>query len=99
MTMLIDHKASPGAAIIQIDHLTKRYRDLVAVRDLNLRIEKGDVFGFIGPNGAGKTTTIKILATLLEPSSGNAYIDGIDVLRHPLEVRRIIGYMPDFFGV
>jgi ABC-2 type transport system ATP-binding protein len=86
-------------SMIQIKNVTKKYRDLVAVRDLNLSIENGDVFGFIGPNGAGKTTTIKILATLLEPSSGEAYVDGIDVVRHPLEVRRLIGYMPDFFGV
>jgi len=86
-------------SMIQITGLTKKYRDLVALRDLNLTIEKGDVFGFIGPNGAGKTTTIKILSTLLEPTSGQAYVDGIDVVRQPLEVRRIIGYMPDFFGV
>ena len=86
-------------AMIQITNLTKRYRDLVAVRDLNLTIKKGDVFGFIGPNGAGKTTTIKTLATLLEPTTGAAYVDGIDVVRNPLEVRRLIGYMPDFFGV
>jgi len=86
-------------SMIQIKGLTKRYRDLVAVRDLDLTIEKGDVFGFIGPNGAGKTTTIKTLATLLEPTSGVAYVDGIDVVRNPLDVRRIIGYMPDFFGV
>lgn len=85
--------------MIQIKNVTKRYRELTAVRDLNLEIQKGDVFGFIGPNGAGKTTTIKILATLLEPSTGSAYVDGIDVVRHPLEVRRLIGYMPDFFGV
>ena len=85
--------------MIQITGLTKVYRDLTAVRDLNLTIEKGDVFGFIGPNGAGKTTTIKVLATLLEPSSGQAFVDGIDVIRNPLEVRRVIGYMPDFFGV
>jgi ABC-2 type transport system ATP-binding protein len=85
--------------IIEIRNLTKTYRDLTAVRDLNLTIEKGDVFGFIGPNGAGKTTTIKVLATLLEPSSGQAYVDGVDVVRNPLEVRRLIGYMPDFFGV
>lgn len=85
--------------MIQIKGLTKKYRDLVALRDLNLTIEKGDVFGFIGPNGAGKTTTIKILSTLLEPTTGQAYVDGIDVVRNPLEVRRIIGYMPDFFGV
>src|SRR4028119_977228 len=86
-------------AMIQIKDVTKTYRDLTAVRDLNLTIEKGDVFGFIGPNGAGKTTTIKVLATLLEPSSGQAFVDGIDVIRNPLEVRRVIGYMPDFFGV
>ena len=86
-------------AMIEIKGLTKRYRDLVAVRDLNLSIEAGDVFGFIGPNGAGKTTTIKTLATLLEPTSGTVHVDGIDVLRHPLEVRKVIGYMPDFFGV
>ena len=85
--------------IIEIKGLTKRYRDLVAVRDLNLTIESGEVFGFIGPNGAGKTTTIKSLATLLEFTSGSVKVDGIDVLKHPLEVRRIIGYMPDFFGV
>ncbi len=86
-------------SMIEVKNLTKKYRDLVALRDLNLTIEKGDVFGFIGPNGAGKTTTIKILSTLLEPSSGQAFVDGIDVVRQPLEVRRIIGYMPDFFGV
>ena len=86
-------------AMIQIKDLTKTYRDLTAVRGLNLTIEKGDVFGFIGPNGAGKTTTIKVLATLLEPTTGAAYVDGVDVVRNPLEVRRLIGYMPDFFGV
>ncbi len=86
-------------SMIQIRDLTKTYRDLTAVRNLNLSIEKGDVFGFIGPNGAGKTSTIKVLATLLEPTTGAAYIDGIDVVRNPLEVRRLIGYMPDFFGV
>lgn len=86
-------------SMIQIKDLTKTYRDLTAVRGLNLTIEKGDVFGFIGPNGAGKTTTIKVLATLLEPTTGAAYVDGVDVVRNPLEVRRLIGYMPDFFGV
>jgi ABC-2 type transport system ATP-binding protein len=99
MTMIHTHKPNTPMAMIQINSLTKTYRDLTAVRDLNLTIEKGDVFGFIGPNGAGKTTTIKILATLLEPTAGWAYVDGIDVVRNPLEVRRVIGYMPDFFGV
>lgn len=87
------------AAMIEIKGLTKRYRDLVAVRDLNLTIEQGEVFGFIGPNGAGKTTTIKTLATLLEPTSGSVRVNDIDVLKYPLEVRKVIGYMPDFFGV
>src|SRR4028118_1610543 len=90
---------APFMAMIQIKDLTKTYRELTAVRGLNLSIEQGDVFGFIGPNGAGKTTTIKVLATLLEPTTGVAYVDGVDVVRNPLEVRRLIGYMPDFFGV
>lgn len=86
-------------AMIEITGMTKRYRDLVAVHSLDLTIEAGEVFGFIGPNGAGKTTTIKTLATLLTPTSGSVKVDGIDVLAEPLEVRKIIGYMPDFFGV
>ncbi|MHB9022942.1 MAG: ABC transporter ATP-binding protein [Armatimonadota bacterium] len=85
--------------MLVIDHLRKEYKSLVAVNDLSLTLEKGDIFGFIGPNGAGKTTTIRILSTLLAPTSGTAFIDGIDVTRFPEEVRSIIGYMPDFFGV
>ncbi|HXE71247.1 MAG TPA: ABC transporter ATP-binding protein [Candidatus Nitrosotenuis sp.] len=71
----------------------------LALNQLNLRLEPGDCFGFIGPNGAGKTTTIRILATLLEPTSGEALVGGHSVLEEPEEVRRILGYMPDFFGV
>lgn len=85
--------------MIEIKHLRKEYKDLVAVKDLCLELEQGDIFGFIGPNGAGKTTTIKMLATLLTPTSGTAAIDGIDVIRHPEQIRPIVGYMPDFFGV
>ena len=85
--------------MVEIKGLTKRYRDLIAVRELDLSIDAGEVFGFIGPNGAGKTTTIKTLATLLEPTTGTVFVNGIDVLKHPLEVRKVIGYMPDFFGV
>src|SRR5947209_23300 len=84
---------------IEIRHLRKQYKDIVAVKELNLELEAGDIFGFIGPNGAGKTTTIKMLATLLTPTAGTAYIDGIDVVRNPEAVRAIVGYMPDFFGV
>lgn len=70
-----------------------------ALKGLTLEIDKGTVFGFVGPNGAGKSTTMSILATLLAPTSGKAYVGGYEVTRHPKEVRRLIGYMPDFFGV
>jgi ABC-2 type transport system ATP-binding protein len=66
---------------------------------LNLKIQKGDIFGFIGPNGAGKTTTMRILVTLLEPTRGKAFINGLNVLKDGKKVRRIVGYMPDFMGV
>ena len=86
--------------MVDIQHLRKEYTNsLVAVKDLSLRLEPGDIFGFIGPNGAGKTTTIKMLATLLRPTSGRAYIGGVDVTREPEKVRGVIGYMPDNFGV
>jgi ABC-2 type transport system ATP-binding protein len=85
--------------MVEIKHLRKEYKDLVAVKDLSLELEQGDIFGFIGPNGAGKTTTIKMLATLLMPSAGTAMVNGIDVVRHPEQVRSVVGYMPDFFGV
>lgn len=85
--------------MVEIKHLRKEYKDLVAVKDLCLELEQGDIFGFIGPNGAGKTTTIKMLATLLTPTAGTAAIDGMDVVRHPEQIRSIVGYMPDFFGV
>jgi len=85
--------------MIRIEHLRKEYRNLVAVKDLSLHLEEGDIFGFIGPNGAGKTTTIKMLATLLRPTSGTAWIGGHNIASDPEKVRAIIGYMPDFFGV
>jgi ABC-2 type transport system ATP-binding protein len=85
--------------MVEIRNLRKEYKDLVAVKGLNLTLEAGDIFGFIGPNGAGKTTTIKMLATLLLPTSGQAFVDGVDVAAHPEEVRSRIGYMPDAFGV
>ncbi len=85
--------------MIQTINLTKRYGGLVALDQLNLQVEQGDCFGFIGPNGAGKTTTIKILATLLKPSSGEARIDGLSVGPvNARQVRAAIGYVPDYFG-
>lgn len=85
--------------MIDIRGVTKIYKELVAVNNLTLTVGQGDIFGFIGPNGAGKTTTIKILATLLKPTQGFALIGGYNVLTQPDDVKRIIGYMPDFFGV
>ena len=85
--------------MLTIENLTKTYGKLTAVDSLSLRLEPGDIMGFIGPNGAGKTTTIKMVATLLAPDSGTAYIEGIDVMADPEAVRPLIGYMPDFFGL
>jgi len=85
--------------MIKTQNLSKDYGDLTAVSNLNLTIEQGDIFGFIGPNGAGKTTTMRILVTLLEPTHGTAFINGLDVRRHGKKVRRLVGYMPDFMGV
>ncbi len=79
--------------------LTKKYDELYAIQDINLDLQAGDRFGFIGPNGAGKTTTMKILSTLLQPTSGEAYVCDHSVLNRPEEIRRLVGYMPDFFGV
>jgi ABC-2 type transport system ATP-binding protein len=87
------------APIIETRHLTKQYGKLTALSDVNLTVEEDAVFGFIGPNGAGKTTTMRILTTLLRPTSGEAFVAGASVARDPRAVRRVIGYMPDFFGV
>jgi ABC-2 type transport system ATP-binding protein len=85
--------------MIATHDLTKMYGDLYALNRLNLSLEKGDVYGFIGPNGAGKTTTMRILATLLNPSWGEASVCGYSIYTGAKEIRRLIGYMPDFFGV
>ena len=85
--------------MIETINLTKKYGSFTALDNLNLKIEKGTVFGFVGHNGAGKSTTFSILSTLLAPTSGTAYINGYDVTKEPKKVRKHIGYMPDFFGV
>ncbi|UYV11347.1 MAG: ABC transporter ATP-binding protein [Phycisphaera sp.] len=84
--------------IIETINLTKRYGELVALDNLNLAIDEGDCFGFIGPNGAGKTTTIKVLATLLKPSSGQAQVAGHTIGYQNRMIRPLIGYVPDFMG-
>ncbi|WP_366923519.1 ABC transporter ATP-binding protein [Metallumcola ferriviriculae] len=85
--------------MLQVDKLTKFYGDFAAIENISFKVPEGSIFGFVGPNGAGKSTTIKILATLMEPSSGTAWLDGIDVVKNPRAVRGLLGYMPDFFGV
>jgi ABC-2 type transport system ATP-binding protein len=85
--------------MIRARHLTHRFGDRTVLRDVSFHVRKGEIFGFIGPNGAGKTTTIRIMATLLEPTSGRVEIDDIDVGVDPDAVRRRIGYMADHPGV
>ena len=86
-------------AIVETKNLTKRYGpSLIALDNLSLHIEEGECFGYIGPNGAGKTTTIKILATLLQPTWGEARVCGLTVGYQSRQIRPLIGYVPDFFG-
>ncbi len=86
--------------MIETKNLTKQYGDVLALDNLNLCIGAGEIFGYIGPNGAGKTTTIKILVGLLKPTSGGATVAGQDVTRVKAEtLKRLSGYMPDWFGV
>ena len=89
----------PTAPAVQTTELTRMYGSMVALSNLNLTVNRGDLFGFIGSNGAGKTTTLRILATFLAPSSGKAEVLGHDVVKDADAVRHTIGYMPDFFGV
>jgi ABC-2 type transport system ATP-binding protein len=85
--------------VIKTENLTKKYGDMFAIKSIELDLAEGDLFGFIGPNGAGKTTTMRIISTLLEPSWGEAYVCGHSIYNAPKEIRRLVGYMPDFFGV
>jgi ABC-2 type transport system ATP-binding protein len=81
--------------MIKLVHLTKTYKELRAVDDLNLEVKEGTLFGFLGPNGAGKTTTIKMMAGVLKPTSGSVMIDGMDLAKEPEKVKRCIGFIPD----
>ncbi len=78
--------------------LTKHYKNVIALENLSIKVNEGEVFGLIGPNGAGKSTTLKILTTLLTPTSGQATIFGIDVAKQPDEIRKIISYLPEEAG-
>jgi ABC-2 type transport system ATP-binding protein len=86
-------------AAVEVRGLAKRFGPTLAVAGVDLEIEEGQIFGLVGPNGAGKTTTMRMLATLLEPSAGTARVCGMDIQEQPNSVRRVIGYMPDTFGV
>jgi len=88
-----------GESIIRVNNLTKRFGTTTAVNAVNFEVKKGEIFAFVGPNGAGKTTTIKMLITLLPPTSGDGIIDKFSVTKQPGEVRRIIGYVPQMISV
>jgi ABC-2 type transport system ATP-binding protein len=85
--------------MIAVENLTKVYGRRTALDHVTFEVPEGEIFGFVGPNGAGKTTTLRILAALLEPTSGRVVVDGADVSRQPERVHSRLGYMPDFFGV
>jgi ABC-2 type transport system ATP-binding protein len=81
--------------MIQVDHLTKRYASKTAIEDVTFSVEKGEVLAFLGPNGAGKTTTMRILTGALPATSGTARVAGFDCFEQPMEVKRVIGYLPE----
>lgn len=85
--------------MLEVKSLHKSYGGFTAVQGISFSLKPGDIFGFIGSNGAGKTTTIRMLATLLEPTAGTATLNGVDIIENPMQIRRMIGYMPDFFGL
>ena len=84
--------------ILETKNLTRRFGNFTAVDNMNLAVEKGEIFALLGPNGAGKSTLIKMLTTLLPPTSGEAYIDGFSIIREPDKVRRAIGYVPQMLS-
>lgn len=95
--VVVPQDGTRGVAV-ETRGLTRRFGDFTAVDSLDLSVKEGEVFGLLGPNGAGKTTTIKILTTLLPPTSGEAFIEGIDIVKRPSAVRRIVGYVPQMLS-
>lgn len=91
--------AEAASPVVEIRDLTKRFGEFTALDRLSLTLERGQILGFIGPNGAGKTTAIKILVGLMRPTSGSARIAGADCVREAHRIKRLVGYMPDRFGV
>lgn len=84
--------------IVQTEQLSKRFGDFIALDNLDISLEQGEIFSLLGPNGAGKSTLIKLLTTLLKPSSGDAFIDGVSILKNPFKVRSLIGYVPQMLS-
>lgn len=91
--------AAQPELIVETQGLSHRYGKVIALNNLNLQVPRGAIYGFVGPNGAGKTTTMRILTTLLRPDAGEARVLGYSVVHHRQTVRRLVGFMPDFFGV
>src|SRR5689334_12460564 len=89
----------PTSSILEAEAITRRFDHLIAADAVTLSVSGAEVFGLVGPNGAGKTTVIKILTTLLRPTSGTARVGGFDIIREPARVRRIIGYVPQALSV
>ena len=85
--------------MIEVKNLIKKFNGVTALDDISLRVNEGEVFAYLGPNGAGKTTTVNILATLLKPTTGKATVAGYDVTKDGMEIRRLIGYLPEDFGL
>ncbi|HUI31394.1 MAG TPA: ATP-binding cassette domain-containing protein [Candidatus Acidoferrales bacterium] len=97
-TVAQNRKDGKNSIILEARNLTRRFGDFVAVNSISFSVGSGEVFGIVGPNGAGKTTTIKMLTTLLPPTSGNATVGGFDIVHHASSVRRIIGYVPQLLS-
>ncbi len=93
-TEVVAKSRAVARSILETESLTRRFGHLTAVDELTMSLEPGEMFGLVGPNGAGKTTVIKMLTTLLPPTSGNAWVAGYDVVKHASSVRRVIGYVP-----
>jgi ABC-2 type transport system ATP-binding protein len=88
-----------GTPIIETEHLARRFGDLVAVRDVSLRVQPGEIFGVLGPNGAGKSTTIRMLCGILEPTGGRGTVVGCDIAREAIRIKERIGYMTQRFSL
>jgi len=80
---------------VELKNVTKRYNEIVAVNNLNLNIKQGQIFGLLGPNGSGKSTTLKMLMGLVQPTAGSVNVLGLDVQKNPVEVKQLVGYVPE----